>query len=246
MPVRLDRLLAILCLILLSTNAAWAQSGTMPVMELFTSQGCSSCPPADALLKTYAVRSDIVALTLPVDYWDYLGWKDTLASAKYSKRQRHYSKLRNDGKVYTPQVVVNGMVEAVGSRKDAIDRALEQTTKKLRLFGVSLGARSDGKTLTIDVGGASDAEKSPPGTIWLAVVQPEVSVTVSHGENKGKKLTYYNVVRELSPVGMWSGSATTIELPQGTMMSPADERCAVLLQREDGGQILAATWMIPR
>ena len=94
------------------------------VIELFTSQGCSSCPTADALLESYADRPDVVALTLPVDYWDYLGWKDTLASPKFSARQRTYAKARGDGRVYTPQVVINGLQHAVGSSATDIDRAI--------------------------------------------------------------------------------------------------------------------------
>jgi hypothetical protein len=103
---------------LLSASAA-AQTAVKspPVLELFTSQGCSSCPAADALFKAYAARRDIVALSMPVDYWDYLGWKDTLGSPKFSRRQRDYAKQRGDGQVYTPQVVVNGRTHVVGSSK---------------------------------------------------------------------------------------------------------------------------------
>ena len=109
---------------------AWAQSaspaGLKPVMvvELFTSQGCSSCPPADVVLNTIAHRKDVIALTLPVDYWDYLGWKDTNASPRFTERQRAYAKSRGDGLIYTPQAVVNGLVHVNGASQHDVEQAI--------------------------------------------------------------------------------------------------------------------------
>src|SRR6516165_10211815 len=107
-----------------------AQAQTRAVVELFTSQGCSSCPPADKLLGELAKRDDLLALSLPIDYWDYLGWKDTLASHDFSERQREYAQSRGDGAVYTPQAVINGTDDMVGSDRSAIESAVKQATDK--------------------------------------------------------------------------------------------------------------------
>src|SRR5262245_50278765 len=106
-----------------------AHAGPRAVIELFTSQGCSSCPAADKLLGEFASDPSLIAMSLAVDYWDYLGWKDTLALAGHSRRQKAYSKARHDREVYTPQVVVNGTAHVLGSDKAAIERAIEQTRK---------------------------------------------------------------------------------------------------------------------
>ncbi len=213
------------------------------VIELFTSQGCSSCPTADSLLRSYAGRPDIVALSLPVDYWDYLGWKDTLASPKFTHRQRGYADARGDGRIYTPQVVVNGLAHAIGSSKSEIDRALAETTEKLAADRVELIARSDGKTVSIEAGAIPQNSRMKGGTIWLAVVQPSVEVEIKRGENRGKKVTYANVVRELTPVGMWSDRQTNVELQESAVLQQAGQRCAVLLQEGTVGAIVAAAWV---
>lgn len=215
------------------------------VIELFTSQGCSSCPTADALLQQYAQRRDVVALSLPVDYWDYLGWKDTLASPRFTGRQRGYAEKRGDGNVYTPQVVVNGMAHAVGSNKDEIDRALARTAVKLQHARVAVSARSDGKTIAIEtLPSASQQGGGVGGTIWVATVQPSVDVEIQRGENRGKKVTYTNVVRDLTAVGSWSGQPVRIEVSEVSVIKNSKQRCAVLLQEGKAGAIVGAAWMI--
>jgi hypothetical protein len=216
---------------------------SLSVVELFTSQGCSVCPAADELLKSYAERSDVIALSLPVDYWDYLGWTDTLASPKFTGRQRAYARTRGDGEIYTPQVVVNGVAHVVGTRRGEIDRAIEGTSRTLAPTRVPLRVWSDTETLTIEAGTAVDPATASVGTVWLAVVQPRADVEVRHGENRGRKLTYYNVVRELTAVGMWSGQPTRIQLQHGAVVRSANERCAVLLQQGTTGHIIGAAWM---
>lgn len=234
---------------LASPEASFAQAPrneTVSVVELFTSQGCSSCPPADALLKEYADRKDVVALTLPVDYWDYLGWKDTLASPKFTSRQRAYAKKRGDGEIYTPQVVVNGVKHVVGSRRADIDQAIEKTAAALVQSGVPLQASIVGETLQIEIGQSASGAEVGTGTIWIAVVQPTVAVEVRRGENTGKTLIYYNAVRELNPVGMWSAQPGKIELRHADLVRSSTDRCAVLLQRGSHGPIVGASWADPR
>jgi hypothetical protein len=245
MPLRFRPLL--LSIVLLGAFApgisAVAQEGsaTISVVELFTSQGCSVCPPADALLKSYAERSDVVALSLPVDYWDYLGWPDTLANPKFAGRQRAYAKARGDGVIYTPQVVVNGVAQVVGTQHGEIDRAIERTSQASAAARVPLRVWTDDETVTIEVGAAADPTTS--GTVWLALVQPQAEVEIRHGENRGRKLIYYNVVRELTAVGMWSGHRTRIQLQHGAIGRTGNERCAVLLQQGTTGPITGAAWM---
>ena len=214
-----------------------------PVLELFTSQGCSSCPPADALLGKYAARKDVIALTMPVDYWDYLGWKDTLASPLFSNRQRAYAKARGDGQVYTPQIVVSGARHVVGSHERAVERAVAAAKKALKGRHVTLSLWAEGDTLTIEAGAAPDGLERRAGTIWLALVKKSVKVAIKRGENGGRKITYHNVVRELTPVGKWSGKAMTLKLPKHALMQAGSDGCTVLLQQGDGGPIIAAAEM---
>lgn len=221
--------------------AAMAQAPvSVTVVELFTSQGCSSCPAADALLKTMIDVPELMPLSLPVDYWDHLGWKDTLASPKHSARQRFYAKSLGTGSVYTPQVVVDGVRQAIGSNRAEVEKAVLKAREGTPAHAVSLNAVSDTKRVTIEVGAANEAV---PSTVWLAIVAPRVDVEIKRGENRGKALAYHNVVREITPVGMWAGKPLKIELPLSAMMQEGD-RCAVLLQADDGRKILAATWMV--
>jgi hypothetical protein len=243
--IQIFRCAAATALILIGANSASAQTPSrgpsLPVLELYTSQGCSSCPAADALFKSYAARADVIALSMSVDYWDYLGWKDTLASPKFSKRQRAYAKARADGQVYTPQVVINGREHVVGSSKTDIEAALKASTAKPR--SVSMRAALDKGTVTIDIAQAGDT--SGEATVWLAVVQTEAQIDVKAGENQGRKLTYYNVVRDIVPAGMWSGPALTIRQPASALATGANQRFAVIVQQGTGGPIVAAAWADP-
>ena len=213
---------------------------TKAVVELFTSQGCSSCPPADALIAEYAQRDDILALSYPVDYWDYLGWKDTLASHENTERQRSYAAARGDRQVYTPQVVVNGREHMVGSNKSAIDGAIDRLSGSLSV-PITMTAGSDTTKVTI---GAANNGTPDKGMIWLAMYDDPVTVPIGRGENTGKTITYTNVVRKLRPIAMWKGEEMTVELPKSEMMHADVSRCAVILQTElpDGlpGPILGA------
>lgn len=213
------------------------------VIELYTSQGCSSCPAADALLKSYAQRPDVIALSLPVDYWDYLGWKDTLAKAKFTDRQRAYAKMRGDGRIYTPQVVVNGLKHVNGAHADEIDHAIAKTSDKLAGERVPVKLSTHDGKLTIETGAMPEGDKAKDGVVWLAVIQKEAQVPVRAGENRGRTLTYYNVVRELTSVGTWSGKPTTIKLDRQAVMKPETESCAVLLQSGATGPIVGAAYL---
>jgi hypothetical protein len=212
------------------------------VLELFTSQGCSSCPPADSLLQSLTERRDLITLTMPVDYWDYLGWKDTLASPRFTERQRAYAKSRGDGLIYTPQVVVNGAVHVNGASRAEIEKAVDRTSARFQVAQVPVKISTEAGKLIIETGARQDGAPTD-ATIWLAVVQRRAKVTVRKGENHGKELIYANVVRELTPIGMWSGKAETIRLDRQAVMRPETEACAVLVQNGTSGPIIGAAWL---
>ncbi|WP_291178409.1 DUF1223 domain-containing protein [Hyphomicrobium sp.] len=220
--------------------AVRAVTAPRAVIEMYTSQGCSDCPAADALLKQYLDQNNIVGLTLPVDYWDYLGWKDTLAGARNAERQRDYAERFGIGTVYTPQAVVNGAVEVLGSSASEIDRAIRATETALSSSRVPVHFWHYGNTIIIEAGAAANDSEPKEATIWLAVVQKAVQVAVKGGENKGKTLTYYNVVRELTPVGVWNGRPATIRLARAAIMRPETEELVVLIQESSTGPIIGA------
>ena len=210
------------------------------VLELFTSQGCSSCPPADALLEKYAARNDVIALSLPVDYWDYLGWKDTLASPKFSARQKYYAKERGDGRVYTPQMMVNGRTHVIGSSAQQIEAAIAATEPQFAASRVPVKVRVGPKRLIIEAGEALPGAPVQEATIWLAMVHRSATIKIERGENRGKSITYVNVVRELNPIGMWSGKAVRHEISREVVTEPGNELCVVLLQVGKAGPIIGA------
>src|SRR5947209_969413 len=150
----LHRCLAYALVVLCGASAAIAQTEPRGVVELFTSQGCSSCPPADALLAELANDPSLIAVSVPIDIWDYLGWKDTLASPRNTARQRAYAKARGDGQVYTPQAVVNGSVHVLGSDKAAIEHALFKSRKQgaMSLVGLTLNLADGRMNITLPDG----------------------------------------------------------------------------------------------
>jgi hypothetical protein len=172
------------------------------VVELFTSQGCSSCPPADRYLAELAKDPSLVVLSWPVDYWDYIGWKDTFGSPGFTARQKAYAAVRRDDQVYTPQAVIDGVTHAVGNDRDVVQDAIAANGKTLNC-ALTMTDR-DGK-IGIDV--APKANASGSATLWLLRVLRTANVAIGRGENKGRSITYTNVVREAIAVGEWSGGA---------------------------------------
>jgi hypothetical protein len=203
------------------------------VIELFTSQGCSSCPPADKLLGELAQDSSLLTMSLAVDYWDYLGWKDTLALHGHATRQRAYAEARGDREVYTPQVVVNGIVHVLGSDKTAIEKAIARTraTAAPLTLPVTM-AVADGK-VTVAVSAAKD--EHPGGEVWLCPITSATPVAIGRGENHGRTLTYHNVVRRWVKLGDWNGKAASFSMPLADLPN-ADyslhdiDRLAVIVQ----------------
>jgi hypothetical protein len=221
-----------------------AGAPTVPVravVELYTSQGCSSCPPADAVLKTFADDPSIVALSLPVDYWNYLGWKDTFASPRNSERQRNYARARGDGAIYTPQAIVNGLLHVNGASKSQIEDAIAVTTKTAGPQQVPVKFWQERNSLNFAIGADAPGHAPREATIWLGVVQNTGSVAIKQGENEGKTLTYTNIVRELTPIGLWKGQPLEVQLPRAAMMQAEVQKVVVLVQEGRSGPIIGAT-----
>jgi hypothetical protein len=210
------------------------------VVELFTSQGCSSCPPADQLLGELAGRPDVIALSLPVDYWDYLGWKDTLAQPAFSARQRAYASGRGDKQVYTPQVIVNGSKPIVGSDRVRIETVIAKLSHSGAL-PVPVSVTETNGAAAVEVGAAPSG--APAAEVWLVPVVKAREVAIGRGENKGRTITYANVARNMVKLGDWSGQPARFDVPLTIARSGDAEAYVVLLQVSDDakpGPILGA------
>ena len=218
-----------------------ASATEMPVLiELFTSQGCSSCPPADALLNRFRNKPGVITLSFSVDYWNYLGWHDTLSSPENSERQRDYALARGDGHVYTPQAVVDGITHVNGANEAAIEMAMRQASQRLKDVKVPMWMRAEGKSLVIDVGEAPKTSDMREATIWLAVAKDKETVSISRGENRGREITYSHPVREFTPIGMWRGEKMSLRLPLKDLHAIGGDCLVAMLQVEGSGPILGA------
>jgi len=205
------------------------------VVELYTSQGCSSCPPADAILGQLATRKDVIAMSLPITYWDMLGWKDTLASDADTKRQKAYAQAMWRGGVYTPQIIVDGVTDVVGGRDAQVEATIAARAADQQAVPVSVSA--DKRVVHVGVGAAD--VKDANATIWLFVVQPQATVTITDGENKGHTYTYHNIVREIRPLGIWKGQPFSLDLPRAELLG-AHDSVVVAVQQGGYGRILGA------
>jgi hypothetical protein len=207
-----------------------AATNSPVLVELFTSQGCSSCPAADKLAGELMANPDNIVVSFNVDYWDYLGWRDTLAKPEYSQRQYDYAKSRGDGQVYTPQMIVNGGKHASGgSITSLIAEARQQSP------AINLSLEITKKEINVNI---PDQAFDGDATLWLMAFAPAIQQKIERGENSGRSVTYHNAVRNLVPAAMWKGGAY-----QGSWMRdaviPADcKSCVAVLQRERTGAVL--------
>jgi hypothetical protein len=228
---------------LLISSFAVARAEPRAVLELFTSQGCSSCPPADRLVAQLVTDPSLIALSVPIDYWDYLGWRDTLANPAHSARQRAYARARGDGQVYTPQIVVNGAGDALGSDQAAVERAIAQTDQKARVMSLPVLLSIGGGVLNVNV---AAGDKGPPGAeVWLCSVAKTVAVAIGRGENRGRTVTYHNVVRNWVKLGSLSAGQTSWSVPISQIKTDGIDAAAVMVQegtRERPGIILGAAY----
>lgn len=217
-------------------SAAGAASSKPPVViELFTSQGCSACLPADSLFGELAEREDVIALGLHVDYWDYMGWKDVFSQRAYSERQRRYSTSLNQRYIYTPQVIVNGVYQDVGSHPRAIQRLIEKAHNAAG-DGPALAVAGDGARRTLRI---SEDKTDRTATVWLVGFDRKHETSVTAGENSGRHLINYNVVRAMVPIGTWTGNSLELALDLTSIPRSCDG-AAVIVQLHGTGPIIAA------
>jgi hypothetical protein len=208
--------------------------GQPVVVELFTSQGCSSCPPADALLAELAKRDDVLPLALHVDYWDYIGWVDSFADPAHTARQKAYAHAAGARTIYTPQMVVGGVEQLIGTRAMELGELIEAHGARPSPVELSVARRSARVTIHAEAKGAL-----PAGVVMVVQLvrfKPEEAVAIARGENAGRTITYTNIVTDWREIGRWTGAAP-LDLAAD---APGPDRAAVILQEEGPGAILAA------
>lgn len=221
----------------LAEDSPKAASGPV-VVELFTSQSCSSCPPADRLLGKLAEQPGVIAISLPVDYWDHLQWEDTLGRSEHSERQRIYAHQLGLPNVYTPQMVVNGLKNVIGSHAEAVEQAIRAARNSAMPVPVRL--EMDGDGFTVRLGPAKPGTTATEAAILVVPLLSARTVDIKRGENRGKTITYHNVSRAIRQVGTWHGEETALTLTHHEVMTGDADRCAVILQDTRSGAILGA------
>ncbi|MBE7248611.1 MAG: DUF1223 domain-containing protein [Actinomycetospora chiangmaiensis] len=239
--IRDRRALCAAALICVSASVAQAEP-VRAVVELFTSQGCGACRAAEPVLRDLARQPGVIALTLPVTYWDYLGWKDTLALRPLTERQRAYARGRGARQVFTPQVVVDGSGFAVGSDRAALDRLLRDAGQHGGL-PVSVRGEKRGDQIVVEIGAAPEVKPDIRGDVWLVPILRSRAIAIQSGENGGRTATYVNVVRGLQRLGAWTGQAQRFDVPGiEAEMGDADSWVVLLQGAADGrpGRILGA------
>ncbi len=225
--------LAALALLSLGLRAPAQAEETPVVVELYTSQGCSSCPPADETLAALAGRDDVIALAMHVDYWDYLGWRDTFAQRAFTERQSGYRDAQRRNVLYTPQMIVQGSREISGLEPSRLREAIEHAGRADPPARLTLQREGGMLKCLIE----PRAGVSGSGTVWIAKYTLRSSVRIDRGENAGTTATYVNVVNSLNRIGTWSGE----EIEDVAMPQPGPgEGVAIWLQDGASGPILAA------
>jgi hypothetical protein len=229
--------LTVMALAAMLTAPARAQTARPVVVELFTSQGCSSCPPADALMIDLAKRPDVIALSFNVDYWDYTGWKDSLARPEFGLRARAYVDRMKLQSPYTPQMIVDGLIDVVGNNKGLVAGAVQKQTNAPR-DAVPVAIARSGDKIGVSLG---EGRAVPGARILVLRTKSAITIEIGKGENKGKQITYTNSVRRVMDAGEWTGKAANLTLPvtMPDLKEPTDG-VVVLIQGGPGGPILGA------
>jgi hypothetical protein len=231
---RLLGLCLLACLLFGAAKPTLAEQADWAVLELFTSQSCGSCPPATELLRELSQRPGIIALSWSVDYWDHLGWKDTLAKPSFSGRQRLYNQKLGKPGIFTPQLVIGGQSDVIGSKRDLIEAVLAQPGIKAQALGMTISDADVSFSLPATAGVNA-------GIVTLIHFKNDVDVPVTAGENKGKTLRYQHAVTAAQQIEPWDGTAKQITISREQF---CDEGNAVLVQDAEGGSILFAAVII--
>jgi hypothetical protein len=210
----------------------FAQSQPVVVVELFTSQGCSSCPPADAFMEELVANPDVIPLALHVDYWDYIGWKDIFAQAAFTERQKAYATAIGSRTIYTPQMIIAGAERIEGNNPDAVNMVV--ANHLAQTAAMSLVLQRDGDTLTITA--TADRPDTTAYDLHLVRYKPTETVEITRGENAGRTLTYHNIVTEWQVLGQWTpDSPLSVSAPV-----TGDEPVVVIIQKPGNDAIMAA------
>jgi len=208
------------------------------VVELFTSQGCSSCPPADSYIGQLARRKDVLPLSFHVDYWDYIGWKDPFADPAYVGRQRAYAMTLGQHMVYTPQVVVAGAVDAQGADRAIIEQRIREAKARQRMYPIEVARDAKTGEVVLEL---PEAPLPVPATIWLVTYQYKDQAAVNRGENVGRQLDSFNTVRSLQKVAVWNGHAATLPIQLDDKAKAQNPNgCAIIANLADYGPVVAA------
>ena len=212
------------------------------VVELFTSQGCSSCPPADKILAELNTSKEILGLAQHVDYWDYIGWKDTFASPENTARQRRYASALGERSVYTPQAIINGRTHVVGSMKHQILEKAKDFNNSKKALTIPVSVTKDGEIIKVSVEGNVNAKNA---SLYAFYFTPKASVEIKRGENTGREIEYSNVVGKVEMIGMAGENGFMSEFSIDDMRQKGYAGCALILQGKDAdgfpGPILGAT-----
>lgn len=229
--MKMSRFLIAALTLAFASGTVMAAEKPLTVVELYTSQGCSSCPPADAYLAELANEKSLLPLSFHVDYWNYLGWEDPYSSAIYSKRQNDFARFFEARNVYTPQMVIQGVHQVVGSNRSEVNRAIK-AARSLPQIDMTVVPGNGGATLSLPA-----ATEPVDAKVFVVMYDDEHITAVKRGENRGKKIRNRNVVRDLQFVTSWKGDATQIAVPYGDSDA---KKGAVLVQSATTGAILGA------
>lgn len=217
---------------LASVYSAFAIEVNKPkaVVELFTSQGCYSCPPADKILGKFAEGDEVLGLSWHVDYWNYLGWQDTFSSRENSERQYRYKRTLKESQVYTPQAIINGRTHAVGSNKPEILSVLKYFESEKKAMNVPIDVSVNSETISVSIGMNEEAKNA---TLYMVYFNETETVDIPRGENAGKKITYHNVVHAVQPMGMVKAEGLKMNYPISELVRMGFDATALILQKSD-------------
>jgi hypothetical protein len=220
-----------------------SKSKPIGVVELFTSQGCSNCPKADRAIERLAGRNDVITVAYHVDYWNYMGWQDTLSAKENTERQYGYAKTLGIKNVFTPQIVLNGAHDTKITNPDRLVDELGRLHDTPEGMPVSVSAELSPEEMTINIGDGPVAGIDKADVV-VAYFRKHSTVEIQKGENQGKRIVYRNAVTKLETVGIWEGKALTVKLPAAVLAKRGFDGCAILLQSHDRdnnpGRILGA------
>jgi hypothetical protein len=210
------------------------------VVELFTSEGCSSCPPANEYQRELAGRRNLLPLSFHVDYWDYIGWKDRFADPAFTMRQRAYAAAQGKSITYTPQMIVAGAIDVVGSDRKAVEGALKKADRRNAMYALALAKDESGR-IRLNL---PPAPLSVPASLWLVTYAYEGGSDIAAGENRGRHMITTNVVRTLRKIGTWNGAPgeQMLELTEEEIAAKPDACAIIANEAEFGPVVAAAAW----